>query len=238
MIPLVLPLVGGSWAWGLAVWSVPTLAVAIIVLALAPRNPADRPLARPRWWPDWRDGLIWRLGIVFGSVNAMYFGANIFLPDYLDANGRHDLISAALTGLNLGQLPASFLLLALAGQLERRIFPYVIGSALCFVSIIGIATTASVWTVIWASILGFAAGGTLVLALAVPPLLCAAGDVARVTAAVFAISYSCAVLISILAGTVWDLTQLPVAAFVPMGACALVLMAVARTIPFQRRGET
>src|SRR5450432_2686832 len=68
MLPLVLPLVGGSWQWGFVFWSVPVVAIATLVMAMAPRPSAESgPSAtRRRWWPDWRNLLIWRLGIVLG----------------------------------------------------------------------------------------------------------------------------------------------------------------------------
>ena len=69
--------------------------------------------------PDFRNPLIWRIGLLLGSVNATYFSMNGFLPDYLTHTGRPDLINAALTALNLGQLPASFLLLASADRMVR-----------------------------------------------------------------------------------------------------------------------
>jgi len=64
-------------------------------------------------------------GLTFGSVNAMYFSTNTFVPDYLTASGRPDLISATLSALNFGQLPASLLLLGtglipLSRRLRRR----------------------------------------------------------------------------------------------------------------------
>jgi MFS transporter, CP family, cyanate transporter len=138
MIPLVLPLVGGSWPLGLAVWSLPVVAIAALVVWFA-GSALDKPATTepPRWWPDWRDGLIWRLGLTFGAVNAMYFGANTFLPDYLTSHGRPDLISAALGALNFGQLPASVLLLVLASRLERRIWPYLAFGLLCLASAFG-----------------------------------------------------------------------------------------------------
>jgi CP family cyanate transporter-like MFS transporter len=71
--------------------------------------------ASRRWMPDFRNPMIWRIGLLLGSVNATYFSMNGFLPDYLTHTGRPELIHAALTWLNLGQLPASFLLLASAG---------------------------------------------------------------------------------------------------------------------------
>ena len=42
MLPLVLPLVGGSWQWGFVVWSVPVAIIAVLVMALAPRQSAER----------------------------------------------------------------------------------------------------------------------------------------------------------------------------------------------------
>jgi len=60
-LPLVLPLVG-SWRASFAVWGALCVVIAVIVFALAPRPPV-MPNAIPRkWWPDWRSGLIWRLG--------------------------------------------------------------------------------------------------------------------------------------------------------------------------------
>ena len=56
MLPLVLPLVGGSWQWGFVVWSVPVVVIAVLVLAFAPRQGATNgaPASGRRWWPDWR----------------------------------------------------------------------------------------------------------------------------------------------------------------------------------------
>src|SRR5215468_9152759 len=73
MIPLVLPLLDNSWRLGLAVWSLPVLAIAALVAVTLPAQDKAATAAAatpPRWWPDWRNGLIWRLGLTFGSVNA------------------------------------------------------------------------------------------------------------------------------------------------------------------------
>ncbi len=109
MLVLVLPLVGGSWQWGFVFWSVPVAIIAVLVMLLAPRPLSENGTAatRRRWWPDWRKLLIWRLGIMLGTINAVYFATNAFLPDYLRSLGQGEWIGAALTGLNIGQLPAS-----------------------------------------------------------------------------------------------------------------------------------
>src|SRR5262245_15826283 len=238
MLPVVLPLLDNSWRLGLAFWSLPVALIAVLVVATVPSDDSSAtnvaPTAR-RWLPDWPNGLIWRVGLTFGSVNAMYFGTNTFLPDYLTHHGRGDLISATLSALNFGQLPASLLLLVLAGRLERRVWPYVAFGVLCLLSIIGIATTTSAWTIVWAAVLGFAAAGVLVLALALPPLLCAPADVAPVSAAMLTVSYAIGVSIAVISGVTWDVTGIPAAAFVPIGLCALLLLTVPATIPFGKK---
>ena len=110
-IPLVLPLVDNSWRWSLAVWGVPLVVIAIADRSSWRRRSKDTaalpPAAGRSWWPNWRNKLIWQIGILFGSVNSVYFCSNAFLPGYLTGAGRPDLIGGALTALNFGQLPAS-----------------------------------------------------------------------------------------------------------------------------------
>jgi len=236
LMVLVLPLVGGSWQWGFAVWSVPVAVIAILVLALAPTaavTPASA--ARRRWWPDWNDPLIWRLGIMLGTINATYFATNAFLPDYLRSNGQSDWISASLTGLNGGQLPASALLLAIAGRLERKAWPYVVCGLLCIVATAGIVFCSGAWVVASATLQGFAASAILILILALPPLLSAPDDVHRVTAAMFTISYSCAVIVPVISGLAWDVSGIASLAFAPIAICGIILVMLAPAINHVRQ---
>jgi len=231
-IPVLLPLLHNSWRGSFVVWALPVALMALVIMALAPRSPVPaQPLqAAQRWWPNWRDPLIWRLGIALGSVNAMYFSANAFLPDYLHHIDRADLVSAALTALNVGQIPASLLLLAVAGRLEHAIWPHIVCGAGSLIGIIGIAVLPGPGIVICAGVLGFFAAAVLILMLALPPLLAPPDDVHRVSAAMFTISYSFAVITPVFAGLVWDLTGIAQAAFVPLGLCAVLLMVIAPTI--------
>jgi CP family cyanate transporter-like MFS transporter len=231
-IPLLLPLLHESWRANFVVWAVPVAVIGFVIIALAPRSAAPRQstAAAQRWWPNWRDPLIWRLGIALGSVNAMYFSANAFLPDYLHYIGRADLVSAALTALNVGQIPASLLLLAVAGRLERAVWPHIVCGIGSLAGIIGIAVLPGPGIVICAGILGFFAAAVLILMLALPPLLAPPDDVHRVSAAMFTISYSCAVITPVFSGLIWDLTGYAQSAFVPLALCAIILIAVAPTI--------
>src|SRR5215472_15463052 len=231
-IPLVLPLVDGSWRWALAIWGLPLVLIAILTVALAPA-PKEAPAAGRHWWPDWRNPLTWQIGILLGSVNSVYFCSNAFLPGYLTDAGRPDLISAALTALNFGQLPASFALLATVGWFARRAWPFVLSGVLILLCLAGIVMTASIWTVAFAAVLGFVGAVVFTLALALPPLLSAPADLARVSAAIFAICYSEALLVSVLSGAAWDLGASPRFAFLPMAISALPLLFLPPFIRFR-----
>jgi CP family cyanate transporter-like MFS transporter len=233
MIPLTLPLVG-TWQWGFVFWSVPVAIIAVVVLLLAPRTASTAPVSR-RWWPDWNDPLIWRLGIMLGTVNAMYFGTNAFLPDYLTHIGHPELISAGLTALNVGQLPGSFILLAFAQRLQMKAWPFVAAGALCLVATAGIVLGSGYWIVFFSGLMGFSAAFILILALALPPHLAEPDDVHRLTAAMFTISYAVAVIVPILSGATWDLTGIPASAFAPTALCGILLMVLAPAIGRLRR---
>lgn len=223
-VPIVLPLAGGRWQIALAAWSIPALLTAAASLA-APRRPVDVEAPPMRWWPDWHDARIWRLGIIFGCASAGYFGANAFIPDYLKATHHAALIPAALTSLNLGQLPASLLVGGLSSLFIRRKWPLVIAGVLMVGS-----TTAFVFGGIWlvaaAAVLGFGTALVFVLVLALPPLLAPAHDVHRLSAGIFTLTYLCPFAGSLAGGVIWDASSVPITAFIPVGGAGLLLIAL------------
>jgi CP family cyanate transporter-like MFS transporter len=236
-IPLVLPLVGGSWRLGLAFWSLPLVALAIVTAALAPRfrvSDGGAMVAPAQWRPDWKDPLVWRLGFIFASINSVYFGTNAFVPALLSDAGRPDLISGALTALNFCQLPASALMVVGAHRMERRRWPYAVIGCLIVLILVGLVLTAGPSAPLWAGALGFCFGIALPLGLALPPLLVPPGDLARASAAMFTISYTLAMAISVAAGAAWDLTGRPAFAFVPTGLAVLPLILLTQGIRFSR----
>jgi MFS transporter, CP family, cyanate transporter len=235
MLPVVLPLVGGSWRLGFAFWALPCVAVAVIILAAAPRPHMVNVASHQRWWPDWSSGLLWRLGLVLGGVNASYFTTNHFLPDYLNQTGYGDLVGPALVILNMAQLPGSFLLLWLAGRFERRSATYVFLGVMTLLGAIGIILGNGPIILASTGLIGVSAASLLILVLALPPLLNNAEDVPRMAAGMFTISYSCAVIVPILSGIAWDLTGRPAAAFVPMVASILLMIGLAATLGLARK---
>lgn len=207
MLPFVLPYFNENWRLALGVWAVPLIAAAATVAIFAPRSAANTAgKVSAGWLPKWNSRLNWRIGLTLGSITSAYFCLNGFLPARLNAIGHQELISAALTGLNAGQVPASFLLLLTADKLQGKRWPYMVLGVLSSACIVGIMTTASAWTIFWTSLAGFSLGAGLALGLALAPLLCSnPNDVALTSAAAFAIAYGFAMLVSFVSGVAWDL---------------------------------
>jgi CP family cyanate transporter-like MFS transporter len=237
-IPVVLPLVNNSWRWALAIWGVPLIVIALATALLAPAKTEAQGNSTSRtqasWWPDWSNPLIWQISFIFGAINSVYFCSNAFLPGFLVGAGRADLIASTLTALNLGQLPASCVLLGIAGKLENRAWPFITCGALMLACIIGMISTASAWTVVFAAALGFLGAFVLTLGFALPALLGAQSDVARMSAAMFTISYSEALLISVLSGAAWDVAGSARFAFLPIALSTVPLLFMPFAIKFRR----
>ena len=133
------------------------------------------------------------------------------------------VVGPALGSLNGGQFAATFALLLTARYLHQRALPYLIFGPLAIIAFIGMVTMSGAWIVFWAGVMGFASAITFAVIMALPPALCAPGDVSRTAAGMFTISYSCAVAIPTISGALWDLTGLPWMAFVPLVICTAIL---------------
>lgn len=235
-IPIVLPMTGGDWRLTLAAWSIPVAIFGVLAAMETWRRHEPRGTGAPKaWWPDWRDPLTWKLGLLSGYASALYFGTNAFLPDYTAAHGRPDLLNAALSALNWVQMPASLLMLLFADRLTLRRWPFLVLASISIVAVSGMLLLPIGTVAWWAGVLGFCNAFLLILTMALPPLIGAAGDVHRLSAAMIAIGYLTAFLVPLLGGLVWDVTGLPASAFAPIlvfGAAALFLAA---TLRFPRR---
>ncbi len=109
-------------------------------------------------------------------------------------------------------------MLAIAGRLERRVWPFVASGLLLLIGVIGIVLTASWWTFLFAGMPRLRLRGVLTLGFALPALLGDPADVARMSAAMFTISYSEGLVISVLSGAAFDLAGNAAFAFLPIGA--------------------
>ncbi len=218
----VLPLAHGDWRWALAMWSVLVLVTAVAIAAAAPAR-STRATVTSRWWPDWRQGQAVRIGVVMGMASAVYFGANAFIPDYLDQTGRHDLISPTLALLNGAQLLTAPAVVLWPKLLTGRA-GFVGSAAIMAAAQLGLVLTPGAGPVVWAPVLGFSTALAFVVVLSIPPRLAPPGGVARMSAAIFTLQYATAFVIPLIAGALWDATGTALLAFVP-GIAAAVAMA-------------
>jgi MFS transporter, CP family, cyanate transporter len=233
LFPLLFPLLGGSWRATFVLWAIPIAAIAIFLIAAAPREDSCKVYVERRWWPavPLRDVLRW--GFTFASASALYYATNAFLPGHLIEAGRSDLINPALTALNFGQLPASLALIAFSRRLERKAWPFVVSGLIslgCLALIVASNNTVAV--IAATGVLGFAIGAAFALCLTLPPLLSPPREVARVAAAMFTITYASTMVISVLSGIVWDFVGVERFAFLPIALAALPLLLLAPTIRF------
>ena len=224
-IPLVLPLVGGSWRLDLLFWAALSLLFVPVFAVFSPASEADSGAARGgRWWPDWKSPLVWLLGLTFGSVNAPFFATNAFLGDYLASAGRAGELASALAWLNGAQVVAPFLLLVLSERLQRRAWPFLLFGPLLLVAFLGLVVAPSTLVIAGsAGLVGLTTAVCLTAILALPPVLAAPADLPRTAAGMFTISYATAIVVPTLSGALWDASGRPFTIFIPLALCAVTL---------------
>jgi len=142
-IPFILPAVGNSWRLDLALWAVPAILIVPAFFILSPHGQAhsdegNDSAIRARWWPNWKNPLIWLLGLTFGCNNSPFFATNAFLGDYLTSRGQSDLLGRALGWLNGAQFFALVVVLLMANRLQRRAWPFLLFGPAMLVAFFGL----------------------------------------------------------------------------------------------------
>ncbi|HYA45536.1 MAG TPA: MFS transporter [Acidimicrobiales bacterium] len=222
-LPLVLPLTG-TWQGSLAVWGLPALvAAALLVMPFASAS-ASRPVKSA--WPRWTDAVAWRSGLLRGGGSVLYFGTNAFLPTELHAVGHAGLVAPCLAALNTSQLGASVIVALLARSAGR---PHALlavcgGCAIC--GLAGIVLAPGPLAVAGSAVVGISSAVAFVISLALPALLAGPADVHRLAAGMSAIGYLSAFLFPLAGGIAWDFSGKPAAAFAPAALGALVFGSV------------
>jgi CP family cyanate transporter-like MFS transporter len=227
-IAFVLPAVGGSWRLDVVLWAIPALLIAPVFLLASPKIPEDvekQAAAGRRWWPDWKNPVVWLLGFAFASNNSPYFVTSAFLGDYLGTIGKPELLGAALGWLNGSQLLAMAVLFLIANRLQMRAWPFLVfgPTMLAAFLVMMVFETSSLAIVAATAVIGIAGAVSMTAILALPPFLSLPADLPRTAAGMFTISYTCAIIIPTICGALWDLTGKPWTVFVPLCLCAVAL---------------
>jgi len=186
------------------------------------------------WWPDWEKAETWRLGLLMGGLTTAYFGANAFIPDFLQTTGRSRLIGECLTVLNASQLPASLIGVVAGAALVGRRRPFTIFAAAIFPGVGAFLMQPDWAVVLGAGILGFCLALLLTLTLALPPLLARPGDVHRLSGGMFAVAYVYSFAVQIGTGKFWDTTHFATTAMLPVVLGALTALLAVGRLPLAR----
>ncbi|HVH79915.1 MAG TPA: hypothetical protein VM782_11020, partial [Stellaceae bacterium] len=211
------------------IWSVPAAATLLLLVVATPRPPRSGPASSVEWRPDWRRAF--PLGMLLGGTGGLYFLGNAFIPDYLHAIGRLDLVSAALGALNLAQLPASAMTLVFARRMTSSRALLIACPLMAGAALVGLVMPVPELTVAAAGLIGFFCGIQLVVSLALPPLIARPEDVHRLSAGAFTIGYLTAFVMSPIGGAIWDATGTPASAFATGVLCIALVIAAALSLP-------
>jgi CP family cyanate transporter-like MFS transporter len=221
-IPFILPLVGGSWELSFVAWSIPVGATAL-ALGLVRDAREGGTGANGTWFPDFRDRRVWLLGVFQSAASMTYFGANTFLPDFLDATGQAGLVGATLAALNIGQLPASVAVGFVPMRILGRPATSLLVAALIVAALAGVVLYGGFIAVAGAALLGLTGAYVLTMSFALPALIARPAQIARLAAGTFTLGYAISFLVTLLSGAAWDATHAPAAAFVPTLSAAVIV---------------
>src|ERR1700684_4555467 len=175
-IPLVLPLVGGSWRLDIVVWAVAALVIAGVFFLASPKE--RRGKSNPgftatggRWWPEWKNPVVWLVAFAFGCNKSPFLWANDFLGDYLAREGQSRVLGVAPAGLNRAQLIALIVLILTANRLQRRAWPFLVFGPGMLAGFLGLLLFPSPAAIVFTtSLIGISTATTMTPTLALPAL--------------------------------------------------------------------
>lgn len=233
-IPLVLPLVGYQWHLALAFWSLPAV-LAVLGVVLVTRDSPETKTHGVLWQPPWGNGTMWKIGIIFASTAGTFFGVNAFIPEYLMASGRGNVIALALTAINVAQLPATFIVMIMPTYLTQQKVSFIVLGLFKIVAIAGIIISTGYWFIFWCAIIGFTCAFLLILCFSAVSVVAPGGAVHQFSAGFLTIAFTGSLIGPICSGLIWDITAQEVTAFVPYLFTTAILVASAMSLKL--RGE-
>jgi len=203
-LPVVMPLVNESWRWSIVVWSLPPLLIAWMVMTLTPNVTKIQTIERRNWLPNFKDPLVWSLGLVMGCSSTLFFGLNAYMSVLLESRQEGDWVSISLLVFNSAQVAASFLTLKYAARWVGQARPLLLATLLALMSTLWFGLGWG-WTAIVAGFMvSLATGVVLILMVSLPPFLTRSEYTAALTAGMFTVGYGLAFLLPTLGGWMVD----------------------------------
>jgi MFS transporter, CP family, cyanate transporter len=235
---------GDAWTGTFILWGIPVVALLVFWLWLAPpvtgrsfspERATTQAATKENTSTTQRIRVnALHLGIMIGAGSLIYFGMNAWIASYNQAIHHADLTPAALTILNVAQLPSSLGVTFFAQRLSGRRWPFVAAGVVCIVAITGWVFTPAPLELFWAALLGGSSALVFTLGIALPPLLARPGEVARLTGITISLTYAVAFVGPLIGGQLWDLFHLPAIAFLPVALASIMLVVLGILLPSYR----
>lgn len=210
-LPVLMPLLEGSWRATLIAWSLPALLIA--AATFLPRQREDTSshdlVDEKAWMPDWKNPFLWRIGLLLASSASLFFGTNAYLGSLLEERGEMQQLEAAFFWFNLAQVAASLAMLLLAERWVARRGPLVLATLCSLLGMLGLLLTSGWISLVFAFLLSFWAGILLILLVALPPQLLPGKQAGRLAAGAFTLAYSLSFFVPLLGGSLADWTGQP-----------------------------
>ncbi|SFC17830.1 MFS transporter, CP family, cyanate transporter [Marinospirillum celere] len=210
-LPVLMPLLEGSWRATLIAWSLP--AFLVVIATFLPRQREDTSshdkVDEVHWLPDWKDPFLWRIGLLLASSASLFFGTNAYLGSLLEERGEMQRLEAAFFWFNLAQVAASLAMLALAERWVARRGPLILSTLCSLLGMLGLLLTSGWISLVFAFLLSFWAGILLILLVALPPQLLPGKQAGRLAAGAFTLAYSLSFFVPLLGGSLADWTGQP-----------------------------
>ncbi len=203
-LPVLMPLMDGSWRMTLLAWSLPALAVAAALFI--PKRDLARPLQRAAWLPDWSNPLTLKIGLLLGVSSSMFFGLNAYMGNLLEQTGHFEKLSRGLFVYNIAQVFASLIMLKAARRWVGRRTHILVSAVISVAGTAGAVLMTGWWAIASATLMSFASGILLILLVALPPLLSRPGETGRLSAGTFLVGYTVAFAVPMAGGAVADFT--------------------------------
>ena len=232
-LPLVLPLAEGDWRMALALWAIPILLIAaLVVIIRVPK--VEHSVEEANWvsikkaLPHWYDGRVWQYGLLIAGSTVVFFVINAYAGLLLKARGESDALETLLIAYNSMPLVGSFIVLAAPKWVGAR-GPIAISAILAAAGLAGF-TFLDGWAS-WASALlvGVASTVELILVMSLPVKIASGIAVTRLSAGMTLVGLTIAFALPILGGWLADsMGSIELALIPSLIFCAAILPAVGR----------
>lgn len=232
-LPIVLPLAGNDWRLALVLWTIPIVAIALLVALM--RLPKDHSSAegtnlpglnQNASLPRWNDFYVWQYGLLLGSSVVAFFVINAYSGSLLLSRGAYDAAEEFHFAYNAMPLLASLAVLLMPGWIGWRA-PIALSAILAALGMIGFILLDGWTSWISALLTGFASTVELILLVSLPPAIASGIAVTRLSAGMTLISFSIAFLLTLAGGWLADRTDwiemalIPSLIFMILALCAL-----------------